>query len=153
MADVNTAAPDFTALNQARETKSLADYKGQKLVLAFFPAAFTGVCKKELCTFQDSLANFNGLNATVVGVSVDAPFSNKAFADQNGIEFDVLSDYSRAMVNAFGVAHENFANMPGYTAAVRSVFVIDEDGMVTWKWLADNPGQEPDYAAVQAALG
>ncbi|MFT7626012.1 MAG: peroxiredoxin [Myxococcota bacterium] len=152
MADVNSSAPAFEALNQAREKKSLQDYKGKKLVLAFFPAAFTGVCQKELCTFQDSLAKFNDLNAAVVGVSVDAPFSNKAFADQNSIAFDILSDYSRSMVAAYGVEHADFAGMTGYTAAKRSVFVINEDGVVTWKWVADNPGQEPDYDTVSAQL-
>lgn len=152
MTEVNSAAPNFSLLNTRREAVSLEGLRGKKVVLAFFPAAFTGVCEKELCTFQDALAQFNDLNAVVLGVSVDSPFSNGAFAEKNGVAFDVLSDYSRETVTAYGVTHENFANMPGYTAAVRSVFVINEDGIVTYKWLAPNPGVEPNYDDVATAL-
>ena len=122
------------------------------MVVAFFPAAFTGVCEKELCSFRDSLANFNNSDATVLGVSVDAPFSNAAFAEKNGVNFPILSDYTRETVRAYGVAHDDFANMPGYTAAKRSVFVIDKEGVLRWSWVAPNPGTEPDYAAVEAEV-
>ena len=81
-----------------------------------------------------------------------APFANAAFAAQNGIAFGLLSDYDRSAVSAYGIAHDDFAGMPGYTVAKRSVFVIDENGQLTFKWVADNPGQEPDYAAVLAAV-
>ncbi len=152
MADLNTKAPAFSLLNTKRETVSLDDFKGKKLVIAFYPAAFTGVCKKELCTFQGSLAAYNNLNAAVVGISVDSPFSNGAFAAENGVQFDILSDYNREAVTAYGVTHDDFANMPGYTAAVRSMFVINEDGIISYKWLAPNPGTEPNYDEVAAAL-
>ena len=95
----------------------------------------------------------NGLNATVLGVSVDAPISNGAFASANGNAFELLSDYSRSAVAAYGIALKDFAGMSGYTASQRAVFVIDETGGVIFEWIADNPGQEPDYAAVQGALG
>jgi peroxiredoxin len=153
MSLVGQSAPDFTLPNQAREAVTLSALRGSKVVLAFFPAAFTGVCQKELCTFQDSLAALNGANAKVYGISVDSPFSNAAFANQNGVQFDVLSDYGRAAVQAYGIAHDDFAGMSGYTAAKRSVFIVDEEGTVTYAWVAPNPGVEPDYAAVQAALG
>lgn len=152
MSLVGQPAPDFTLLNTAREAVSLGGLRGQKVVLAFFPAAFTGVCKKELCTFQDSLAALNDANATVLGISVDAPFSNGAFAKDNGLTFDLLSDYARAAVTAYGVAHDDFAGMAGYTAAKRSVFVVDEEGRVTYAWVAPNPGVEPNYDEVRAAL-
>ena len=146
-------APDFTLFNTKREKVSLSSLiEDGSVVLAFFPAAFTGVCEKELCTFRDSLAQFGSLHAKVVGISVDAPFSNAAFAAKNGIEFPVLSDYTRETVNAYGVALNNFAGMPGYTASQRAVFIVGKDGTVTYEWIAPNPGVEPDYAAVQAAL-
>ena len=110
------------------------------------------VCQKELCSFRDSLAALNGLNAAVVGVSVDAPFANAAFAEKNSLNFALLSDYDRAAVNAFGVAHHDFAGMTGYTAAKRSVFVVDTEGVIRYEWVAPNPGVEPDYDAVRAAL-
>ncbi len=152
MSLVGKTAPDFTLLDTARQPVALASLRGSKVVVAFFPAAFTGVCEKELCTFRDSLAELNGLNAKVVGISVDAPFSNAAFASKNGLGFPLLSDYTRAAVNAYGVALNDFAGMPGYTAAKRSVFVVSEDGTVTYEWVGPNPGVEPDYAAVKAAL-
>ncbi|MCA9552761.1 MAG: peroxiredoxin [Myxococcales bacterium] len=152
MVKVGDNAPAFEALNQKREKISLGGFSGKKVVLAFFPAAFTGVCEKELCTFRDSMANFNDMDAVVLGVSVDAPFSNAAFAERNSLNFDVLSDYDRKMVTAYGVAHHDFAGMPGYTAAKRSVFVIDGAGKLTYTWVADNPGIEPNYDEVKAAV-
>lgn len=145
-------APDFKAIDTKREEVTLAGLRGKRVVLAFFPAAFTGVCEKELCTFRDALASFNDLDATVIGVSVDAPFANAAFAEKNGVNFPILSDYSRAMVNAYGVAHDDFAGMAGYTAAKRSVFVIDKDGTLKWTWVAENPGVEPNYDDVKKAV-
>lgn len=152
MSLVGKNAPDFTLLDHGRQKVTLSELRGQKVVLAFFPAAFTGVCEKELCTFRDSMSELNGLNAKVFGVSVDAPFSNAAFAGRNNLNFPILSDYARAAVTAYGIAHDDFAGMPGYTAAKRSVFIVREDGTVTYEWVAPNPGVEPDYDAVKAAL-
>ena len=152
MSTVGSQAPDFSLPNTKREAVSLASLRGNPVVLAFFPAAFTGVCEKELCTFRDSLAAFNDLDAAVFGVSVDAPFANAAFAERNSLNFPILSDYARAAVQAYGVAHDDFAGMAGYTAAKRSVFVIDKEGTLRYAWIADNPGQEPNYDEVQAAV-
>lgn len=151
MTELNTAAPDFKLHDTKRELVSLSDLKGKKVVVAFFPAAFTGVCEKELCAFRDAFASFDQLNATVLGVSVDGPFANAAFAEKNQINFPVLSDYTRSTVVAYGVNDDDFAGLTGYTVAKRSVFVVDEDGMVTYKWIAENPGIEPDYDAVKKA--
>ncbi len=152
MAELNAPAPGFTLLDTNRKAVSLSDFKGQKVVVAFFPAAFTGVCTKEMCTFRDSMAALNDLNATVLAISADAPFSNGAFATQNGLNFPVLSDYNRETIAAYGVALENFAGMAGYTAAQRSVFIVDAEGTLSYSWIAPNPGVEPDYDAVKAAL-
>jgi peroxiredoxin len=152
MSLVGTVAPDFTLLDQARKPVTLSALRGKQVVVAFFPAAFTGVCTKEMCTFRDSLANFEGLNATVLGVCVDAPFTNAAFAEKNGLTFPILSDYARAATKAYGIALDDFAGMAGYTASKRAVFVVGADGKVVWDWVGPNPGVEPDYAAIQAAL-
>lgn len=152
MSTTGSQAPDFTLLNTKREAVNLAALRGHPVVLAFFPAAFTGVCEKELCTFRDSLAAFNDLGATVFGIAVDAPFSNAAFAGKNGLNFEILSDYARAAVRAYDVAHDDFAGMAGYTAAKRSVFVIDGDGVIQYRWVAPNPGVEPSYDEVKAAV-
>ena len=153
MVEVGDDAPDFELLDADRNGVTGGQHLGQRVVMAFFPAAFTGVCEKEMCTFQDSLSSLNDANATVLAISVDVPFSNGAFAAAHGIEFPILSDYTRDVTNAYGVALDDFAGMPGYTAAQRSVFIVNEEGNVIWKWVADNPGLEPDYDAVLAELG
>jgi len=152
MVEVGDDAPDFALHDGERSIVKGSDFRGQRVILAFFPAAFTGVCKTELCTFQGSLESLNAANATVLAISVDAPFANAAFGEANGILFPILSDYTRSTVNAYGVALENFASMEGYTASQRAVFIVDESGDVMWKWVADSPGEQPDYKAVIAAL-
>lgn len=152
MPQIGDKAPDFNLSNDKRERVSLASLRGKTVVLAFFPAAFTGVCEKEMCSFRDSLAALNDLNATVFGVSVDAPFSNAAFALRNQLNFSLLSDYLREAVRAYGVAHDDFAGLPGYTAAKRSVFVIDPNGTLQYTWVAPNPGVEPNYEEVKQAV-
>ena len=152
MLQTGDQAPDFTLPNHKREKVSLESLRGKTVVLAFFPAAFTGVCEKEMCSFRDSLATLNDLNATVLGVSVDAPFANAAFAERNQLNFPLLSDYNREAVKAFGIAHDDFAGMPGYTAAKRSVFVIDPAGKVTYAWVGPTPGVEPNYDEIQQAV-
>lgn len=152
MSLIGRQAPDFNLLNTNRESVQLSSLRDGKVVLVFFPAAFTGVCEKEMCAFRDALSNFNDLNATVLAISVDSPFANGAFATKNDLNFPLLSDYAREAVAAYGIGIENFAGMEGYVAANRSVFIVDETGTVTYEWLAPNPGVEPDYEAVKAAV-
>jgi peroxiredoxin len=149
---VGNKAPDFTLVDADRKPRSLKEFQGKNIVLAFFPGAFTGVCTKELCTFRDSMSRFNELNAQVLGISVDAPFANKAFATQNNLQFPLLSDYSRTALKAYGIVHEGFAGLDGYSAAKRSVFVVDKSGTVRYAWISDNPGVEPNYDEVTKAL-
>lgn len=152
MLQTGDKAPDFTLPNTKRERVALADLRGKTVVLAFYPAAFTGVCEKELCSFRDSLSALNDLNATVFGISVDAPFSNAAFAERNQLNFALLSDFNREAVKAYGIAHDDFAGLPGFTVAKRSVFVIDPSGTLTYAWIAPNPGVEPNYDEVKQAV-
>lgn len=152
MVDVGDAAPDFTLFDTERKPRKLSEFQGKHVVLAFYPGAFTGVCTKEMCAFRDSLDRLNGLNAQVVGVSVDPPFANKAWADQHKLGFPLLSDYERKVVNRYGVALPDLAGLTGYVAANRAVFVVDRGGVVRYKWVAPNPGVEPDYGEIQRAL-
>lgn len=152
MIAIGSKAPDFNLFNQKRDRVSLESQRGKKVVVAFFPAAFTSVCEKELCTFRDSLSALSDVGATVLAVSVDAPFANAAFASKNGLNFDVLSDYAREATRAYGVAIDNFAGMPGYTASNRAVFVVNAEGVITYAWVGPNPGVEPDYEEVKRAV-
>ena len=152
MSLLGKSAPDFTLPNTARVAITLSELRGKKVVLAFYPAAFTGVCEKEMCVFRDRLSSLNDLNATVLGISVDSPFSNGAFATRNELNFDLLSDYTRSTVQAYGVSLNDFAGMTGYTASKRAVFIVNENGDLIYEWVGANPGIEPDYDAVKAAL-
>lgn len=152
MIAIGSKAPEFNLFNQKRERVSLEGQRGKKVVVAFFPAAFTSVCERELCTFRDSLAALDDIGATVLAVSVDAPFANAAFVDKNKLNFSVLSDYAREATRAYGVAIENFAGMPGYTASNRAVFVVSGEGVITYAWVGPNPGVEPDYEEVKRAV-
>ena len=149
---VGEKAPEFRALDSALKEKKLSDYKGHKTVLAFFPGAFTSVCTKEMCTFRDSMSAFNGLDAKVVGISVDQPFSLAEFAKQNKLNFDLISDADREISKKYESLHENFINIHGLTASKRSVFVLDKDGVVRYAWVSEDPGKEPDYEAVKKEL-
>jgi Peroxiredoxin len=150
--EVGTKAPDFALYDTDRKERKLSEFLGKKVVLAFYPGAFTGVCTKEMCTFRDSMSRFNDVNANVIGISVDPPFSNKAFAEQNKLNFPILSDYERKVVRLYGVFHDDFLGLKGYTAAKRAVFVIGTDGKVSYKWISDNPGVEPQYEEVIKAV-
>jgi glutaredoxin-dependent peroxiredoxin len=149
---LGSKAPDFSLFDTERKVRSLNEFLGKKTVLAFFPGAFTGVCTKELCSLRDSMARFNELNAQIVGISVDSPFANKAFAAQNNLQFTILSDFSRAAVQAYGIVHDGFAGLTGYLASKRSVFILDKDGVVRYAWVSDNPGVEPNYEELTEAL-
>ena len=150
--EVGQAAPDFTLFDSERQQRSLGEFKGKNVVLAFFPGAFTGVCTTEMCALRDSSDQFNNLNAQVLGISVDPIFSLKVFSEQNNLNFPLLSDYSRQMVNQYDVALENMAGMDGYTAAKRAVFVLDKEGAVRYKWVGETPGVEPNYDEIRQAL-
>ncbi len=149
---VGQLAPDATLVSAERKALKLVELRGKPTVLAFFPGAFTSVCTKEMCTFRDGMAKFNDLKAQVIGISVDSPFAQKAFGDHNGLNFTLLSDFNREAVRAFEVEDRNFVNglLPG--VAKRSVFVLDKGGRVAYKWVSDNPGVEPNYAEVEAAV-
>jgi peroxiredoxin len=153
MVDVGDDAPDFTAPLATGDVESftLSDHLDEApIVLAFFPAAFTGTCTTEMETFQERLADFDAAGATVYGVSVDSPFALNEFRDQNGIEFSLISDANRELIDLYDVSMD-FADLGVYGVAKRSVFVVDGDGTVTYTWESDDPTVEPDYDAVEEA--
>ena len=149
MPSVGDMAPDFTLTAQDKSKVTLSDMRGERVILAFYPAAFTGVCTTEMCTFSEGMASLGDSGVKALGISVDAPFSNGAFAEKNGISFPLLSDVHREAVNAYGVALNDFV-IGGYIVAQRSVFVIEADGTIGYAWVAESPGIEPNYDEVMA---
>ena len=149
---VGDKAPDFTLHDVDMKPRSLKEFLGKNVVLAFFPGAFTSTFTKEMCAFRDSMAKLIVLKAQVVGVSVNDPFSNKGFAEKNTLPFPIFSDYKREIIKQWGVELHDFAGLKDYTVAKRSVFVLDESGTVRYVWISDNASEEPNYEEIQKAL-
>ncbi|MEJ2771431.1 peroxiredoxin [Stygiolobus sp. CP8521M] len=151
MPEIGEKAPDFEAVDTELKKVRLSDFRGKVVVLAFYPAAFTSVCTKEMCTFRDSMAKFNEMNAVVIGISVDPPFSNKAFKEQYKLNFIVVSDYNREIVKKYNVYWE-FPALPDYILAKRAVFVVDKEGVIRYKWVSDDPTKEPPYQEIEKVV-
>jgi len=149
---VGDKAPDFQLTDQDLNQVKLSDMCGKKVVLAFFPGAFTSVCTKEMCSLRDALHNFNKLDAIVLGISVNDPFTLKAFAEKNLLNFPLLSDYDRKVIGLYDIVHKDFAGLKGYSASKRSVFILDREGVVRFSWVSEDPRVEPDYDAIQKEL-
>lgn len=143
-------APDFTLKNTAKEPISLSNYRGSTVILAFYPGAFTGVCDKEMCAFQDNMEKLNAAEATVIGISVDSPWANAEFARKYNLEFELLSDLDREVVTSYDATFVGLGGIEGYVSANRVVIVIDKAGVIQHRWVAENPGVEPDYDAIVA---
>ena len=148
MPEVGDPAPDvslpmaggdaYDDVEQFELSEALAD---GPVVLAFFPAAFTGGCTEELCTFRDELASFESLDAQVYGVSVDLPFALNVFAMEQELTFPLLSDFDGEAIEAYDVVLEGLYGLSG--VAERSVFVVDTDGVVRYRWVREDGN--PDF--------
>ena len=148
MVNIGDTAPAFTLKTTDKSDVSLADYSGQTVILAFYPGAFTGVCDKEMCAFQDNMSKLNQSNTAVLGISVDSPWANAEFSRKYNLEFSLLSDLDRDVVKAYDATFTGLGGIEGYVSANRVVIVIDKYGIVQHRWVAENPGVEPDYDAI-----
>ena len=149
--DVGAKAPDFALPNQDRESVRLSDkLKNGPVVLAFFPAAFSSVCQQEMCTFRDSMTDLNKSSAKVLGISTDTFFAQKAWADQQKLNFPLLSDYNKDVIRQYGVVNADMIGLKDISK--RAVFVIDRDGVVRHREVLDDARNEPNYDKVKQAL-
>jgi len=149
---VGETAPNFTVHDTNLKNRSLRDFQGQKVVLAFFVGAFTNVCTKEMCGFRDSMARLIDLKAQVIGISVNDPFSNKAFAEKNELTFPILSDVNREVIKAYNLESPDFSGIKGYTVSKRGIFVLDRKGVVRYTWITEDPIIEPPYDKIPQVL-
>jgi peroxiredoxin len=150
--NVGEEAPGFNLPDADMKTRSLEEFRGRKLVLAFFPAAESSVCTTEMCKLRDSQSSLKSLGAQVVGISVDGPFANKTFRENNHLNFPILSDYKREVIKRYGIIMANLGSLVDYNAAKRSVFVLDESGTIRYKWVSENPLVEPKYDEIKSVL-
>lgn len=144
-------APDFTLYDDARGPWSLSDQRGQKVVLLFFPGAFTSVCTTELNTVSNDLVRYNG--ARIVGISTDAPAVLAEFRKLHDLRFPLLSDHDAEVAGAYGVRFRREEHNLGYSRmSKRAAFVVDEEGRIAHAEVTANPGLQPDFDALHAAL-
>ena len=154
MIKVGDKAPNFKLLtaNNPPEGKPLREIelstllKEGSVIIAFFPASFTGICEKEMCSLRDNMKALEEASCNIVGVSVDMPFSQKKFAEMNNVSFPLLSDLGGNVAKIYDVYYDDFIGLKG--VAKRSIFIVNEKGLITYKWITENPAIEPDYAEV-----
>ena len=151
---VGAKAPDFTL--KSKQASGLVDVKlgnnfGKKnTVLLFFPLAFTGVCTQEMCDITAGLGGYSGLNADVIGVSVDSPFAQEAWAQKEKIGITLASDLNKATTKAYDVLFPMLAGV-GDTSA-RAAFVIDKSGIIRYSEQTPTPKDLPNFNAVKETL-
>jgi peroxiredoxin len=149
--DVGAKAPDFTLHNQDRQDVTLSEeLKKGPVVLAFFPAAFSSVCQQEMCTLRDSATDLNKVKAEVLGISTDTFFALKAWGDQHKLNFPLLSDYNKEVIQKYGVVNPDMIGLKNI--AKRAVFVIDRNGVVRHREVLEDARNEPNYDKVKQAL-
>jgi peroxiredoxin len=130
---------------------SLSDFKGKKVVLHFFPMAFTGTCTTQLCTMRDNFGYYDGLNAVILGISVDSPFTLAKFKEENNYQFELLSDFNKQVSQAYGCFYEEFVlGLKG--VAKRAAFVIDEEQNIVYAEVLETATDLPNFEAIAEAV-
>ncbi len=122
----------------------------RKVVLLFFPLAFSPVCTDEMCHLRDTWGDWEGLDAQVLGISVDSPFVAERFRSDQNIPFPILSDFNKEVATRYGVLHEDLKGLKG--VAKRSAFVIGADGKVVYRWVTEDPSVQVPFEEVKGAL-
>lgn len=146
--NVGDTAPNFELVDTELKMRTLDEFKGKKIVLSFIVAASSPVCEVELCTFRDSWNEISNLGAQVIAISNDGPFANKAFAEKNNYNFPLLGDYKSQTIRDYDVLMPHLLHVKDYNAAKRSVFIIDENGTIVYKWVSEDPLKEPNYQEI-----
>ncbi|AEW01732.1 peroxiredoxin [Niastella koreensis] len=148
---IGSPAPDFTLFDSAKNQVSLHSLKGKKVILLFFPFAFSSTCTRELCYVRDNLSQFNNVDAAVLGISVDSLYTLAKYKEDQGFQFTLLSDFNKEVSRLYNAIYENWNyNMKGVSK--RASFVIDRKGIVQYAQVLVNAGDMPDFEAIEASL-
>ncbi len=144
-------APHFKLFSSDLKEISLEDYSGKKLIIHFFPMAFTGVCTTQLCTMRDTFGYYNDLNTEILAISVDSPFTLAKFKEENNYQFPLLSDFNKEVSQAYGAYYDEFVfNLKGVSK--RAAFVLDGNHKVIYSEVLESAGDLPDFTAIREAL-
>jgi peroxiredoxin len=148
MIAAGTPAPDFTLRDQDGEDVSLADFKGRKVLLVFYPMDFSPVCSDQLSIYQEVKPELAEKGVEIVGISVDSPYAHKAFQEKLGIDTTLLADFEPkgAVSRAYG------SYLDGLGFANRTLVLVDEDGTVAWAYESPSPGEFPGANLIFDAL-
>lgn len=149
--NVGQPAPDFSLYDETKTKTHLSSFKGNNVLLLFFPQAFTSVCTKELCGVRDNIALYNNAHAKVFGISVDSVFTLAQFKEAQHYNFPLLSDFNKEVSRAYGALYEDWIlDMKGVSK--RAAFVIDKNGIVQYAEVLENAGDVPDFAQIEKTL-
>ncbi len=154
MLPMGSKAEAFILYDADKKERSLSEFlvRGRRTILAFYPGAFTGVCTQELCTFRDMFPDLQKLNANLVGISVDAPFAQKAFAEKYSLNFPLLCDFKREVVAKYGLVWKDLSGVMGYDTSNRAILVLDDGAKIVYSWVAPSPGVLPDFEEIKKNL-
>ncbi|MDB5134235.1 MAG: peroxiredoxin [Mucilaginibacter sp.] len=148
---IGQPAPQFTLVSSELKAVSLSDFKGKKVVIHFFPMAFTGVCTTQLCTMRDNFGYYDGLNAQILGISVDSPFTLAKFKEENNYQFSLLSDFNKEASTAYGAIYEQFVfGLKGVSK--RAAFVINENQEVIYAEVLEVATDLPNFDAIASVV-
>jgi glutaredoxin-dependent peroxiredoxin len=148
---IGQQAPDFSLIDSAKQKVTLSELKENNVLLLFFPAAFTGVCTKEMCNTSDDLNFYNNLNCKVFGISTDTLFVLAKWKEEQKINFQLLADYNKDVTELYGVNYIEFAHgMKGISK--RSAFVIDKKGILKHIEILETAADMPDFEKIKAAI-
>jgi peroxiredoxin len=148
---IGDKAPSFELMNSETQKVSLSDFQGHNLLILFFPLAFTSVCTTELCSVRDTLKDYEALDASVLGISVDSPFTLAKFKAEQNLNFPLLSDFNKEVSQAYGSFYKDFVlGLKGVSK--RSAFVLDKNGVIQYAEVLESAGDIPNFATIKEAL-
>ena len=150
--NIGDFAPNFELPDTELKMRTLDEFKGKKIVLSFIVAASSPVCEVELCTFRDSWQEISDMGAQIISISNDGPFANKAFSEKHNFNFPLLGDYTSKTIKEYDILLKDLLHIKDYNAAKRSVFILDQEHKVIWKWVSEDPLKEPDYSEIMNVL-
>jgi peroxiredoxin len=148
---VGQPAPDFSLYDSDKKLVSLSQFRGNNVLLLFFPFAFSSVCTAEMCSMRDHLKIYEHLNVLPIAISVDSLYTLKKFKEDQHLNFPLLSDFNKEVSTLYGSIYETFSyGMKGVSK--RSAFLIDKQGIVQYAEVLENAGMQPDFEAIQVKL-
>jgi peroxiredoxin len=147
---VGSQAPDFSLKSNKMADVKLSELRGNKVLLLFVPLAFTSVCTKELCSMSDGLKDFEGLDCKVFGISTDSPFALDAWAQKEGYQFPLLSDYNKTVARDYQTLYDDLMGFKG--VCKRSAYVIDREGKIRYASVSEDARVVPNFDEIKGCL-